>query len=191
MEDNKSTNPKTIQEVAVEGQKHLEDTIEAAHQILSAMNDELYNPSLWSSTTTPNTVTSNGHHLNGDVSSDNSSAQHFDNIGGGALDESRLRYKSYVASLPSISSYFSENLSNLDKQLFSRNMKVTKAKALEAASATGSLSAADQAEIEQLEGRASTLKKELVDKNKQLKLLIDQFRDLLSDLSTWQSPYST
>ncbi|XP_059292284.1 mediator of RNA polymerase II transcription subunit 30 [Lycium ferocissimum] len=188
MEDNKSTNPKTIQEVAVEGQKHLEDTIEAAHQILSAMNDELCNPSLWSSTTTPNTVTSNGavlsngHHLNGDVSSDNSSgsnnpsAQHMDNIGGGALDESRLRYKSSVSSLRSVLTAISNS---------------QKAKALEAASATGSLSAADQAEIEQLEGRVSTLKKELIDKNKQLKLLIDQLRDLLSDLSTWQSPCST
>ncbi|KAJ8561149.1 hypothetical protein K7X08_027339 [Anisodus acutangulus] len=193
MED-KSTipNPKSIQELAVEGQKHLEDTIEAAHQILSAMNDELCNPSLWS--TTPNTPTSNGtvlsngqqqqqqhHHSNGDVPSDNSSssstsAQHLDNIGGGALDESRLCYKSSVASLRSVLTAISNS---------------QKAKALEAASASGSLSAADQAEVEQLEDRASTLKKELVDKNKHLKLLIDQLRDLLSDLSTWQSPCAT
>lgn len=191
------TNPKTIQELAVEGQKHLEDTIEAAHQILSAMNDELCNPSLWS---TPNTtatspamsvtasgggsaVFSNGqqqHHSNGDVLSDTSSsssasAQHLD-IGGGALDESRLRYKSSVASLRSVLTAISNS---------------QKAKALEAASASGSLSAADQAEIEQLEDRASTLRKELVDKNKHVKLLIDQLRDLLSDLSTWQSPCST
>lgn len=187
------TNPKTIQELAVEGQKHLEDTIEAAHQILSAMNDELCNPSLWS---TPNTATSaaagvgasavlsNGqqHHSNGDISSDTSSSssasaqhQHLD-IGGGALDESRLRYKSSVASLRSVLTAISNS---------------QKAKALEAASASGSLSAADQAEVEQLEERASTLKKELVDKNKHLKLLIDQVRDLLSDLSTWQSPCST
>ncbi|MCD7454025.1 hypothetical protein HAX54_023292 [Datura stramonium] len=185
------TNPRTIQELAVEGQKYLEDTIEAAHQILSAMNDELCNPSLWS---TPNTATSaaggvgasavlsNGqqHHSNGDISSDTSSsssasAQHLD-IGGGALDESRLRYKSSVASLRSVLTAISNS---------------QKAKALEAVSASGSLSAADQAEVELLEERASTLKKELVDKNKHLKLLIDQFRDLLSDLSTWQSPCST
>lgn len=192
------TNPKTIQELAVEGQKHLVDTIEAAHQILSAMNDELCNPSLWS---TPNTtatspamsvtaagggasaVLSNGqhqHHSNGDVLSDTSSsssasAQHLD-IGGGALDESRLRYKSSVASLRSVLTAISNS---------------QKAKALEAASASGSLSAADQAEIEQLEDCASTLRKELVDKNKHVKLLIDQLRDLLSDLSTWQSPCST
>ncbi|KAK4349543.1 hypothetical protein RND71_032298 [Anisodus tanguticus] len=195
MED-KSTipNPKSIQDLAVEGQKHLEDTIEAAHQILSSMNDELCNPCLWS--TTPNTSTSNGavlinvqqqqqqsqqHHSNGDVSSDNSSssstsAQHLDNIGGGALDESRLSYKSSVASLRSVFTAISTS---------------QKTKALEVASASGSLSASDQAEIEQLEDRASTLRKELVDKNKHLKLLIDQLRDLLSDLSTWQSPCST
>ncbi|XP_009769931.1 mediator of RNA polymerase II transcription subunit 30-like [Nicotiana tabacum] len=185
-------NPKTIQELAVEGQKHLEDTIEAAHQILSAMNDELCNPTLWSTTpntaatTSANAVMSNGqqqHHSNGggDVSSDNSSSssasaqQHLD-IGGGALDESRLRYKSSIACLRSVLTAISNS---------------QKAKALEAASASGSLSAADQAEIEQLEERASTLKKELVDKNKHLKLLIDQLRYLLSDLSTWQSPCST
>lgn len=191
------TSPKTIQELAVEGQKHLEDTIEAAHQILSAMNDELCNPSLWSSPHTATSaapsasaggvagasaVLSNGqqHHSNGDISSDTSSsssasAQHLD-IGGGALEESRLRYKSSIASLRSVLTAISNS---------------QKAKALEAASASGSLSAADQAEIEQLEDRASTLKKELVDKNKHLKLLIDQLRDLLSDLSTWQSPCST
>lgn len=191
------TSLKTIQELAVEGQKHLEDTIEAAHQILSAMNDELCNPSLWSTLNTAassaaasaagggvgaSAVLSNGqqHHTNGDISSDTSSsssasAQHLD-IGGGALDESRLRYKSSIASLRSVLMAISNS---------------QKAKALEAASASGSLSAADQAEIEQLEDRASSLKKELVDKNKHLKLLIDQLRDLLADLCTWQSPCST
>ncbi|KAH0647135.1 hypothetical protein KY290_033135 [Solanum tuberosum] len=187
------TSLKTIQELAVEGQKHLEDTIEAAHQILSAMNDELCNPSLWSTLNTAassaagggvgaSAVLSNGqqHHTNGDISSDTSSsssasAQHLD-IGGGALDESRLRYKSSIASLRSVLTAISNS---------------QKAKALEAASASGSLSAADQAEIEQLEDRASSLKKELVDKNKHLKLLIDQLRDILSDLCTWQSPCST
>ncbi|XP_006357075.1 mediator of RNA polymerase II transcription subunit 30 [Solanum tuberosum] len=191
------TSLKTIQELAVEGQKHLEDTIEAAHQILSAMNDELCNPSLWSTLNTAassasasaagggvgaSAVLSNGQqlHTNGDISSDTSSsssasAQHLD-IGGGALDESRLRYKSSIASLRSVLTAISNS---------------QKAKALEAASASGSLSAADQAEIEQLEDRASSLKKELVDKNKHLKLLIDQLRDLLADLCTWQSPCST
>ncbi|KAL3329646.1 hypothetical protein AABB24_033813 [Solanum stoloniferum] len=189
------TSLKNIQELAVEGQKHLEDTIEAAHQILSAMNDELCNPSLWSTLNTgassasasgggvgASAVLSNGqqHHTNGDISSDTSSsssasAQHLD-IGGGALDESRLRYKSSIASLRSVLTAISNS---------------QKAKALEAASASGSLSAADQAEIEQLEDRASSLKKELVDKNKHLKLLIDQLRDLLADLCTWQSPCST
>lgn len=101
--------PKTTQELAIEGQTHLEATIEAAFQILSSMNDELCNPNLWS--TTPSSFSSNnsnnnntsamgnGHHLNGDVSSD--SGHHFE-MGGGALDEARLRYKSSVAALRSV-----------------------------------------------------------------------------------------
>lgn len=108
---------KSLQELAMEGQKHLEDTIEAAFQILSSMNDELCNPSLWappnpnsnllSSNHQASNLTSNGHHAaNGDLLPDSSTSattasSHFD-IGGGALDEARLRYKSSVASLRSV-----------------------------------------------------------------------------------------
>lgn len=108
---------KSIQELAMEGQKHLEGTIEAAFQILSSMNDELCNPSLWAppnpnsaavtSNHHVNNLSGNGHHAaNGDMLSDSSSAtatasNHFD-IGGGALDEARLRYKSSVALLRSV-----------------------------------------------------------------------------------------
>ena len=52
------TAPQTTQELAIEGQKHLEETIEAAFQIPSSMNDEHCNPSLWSITTTTTTTTS-------------------------------------------------------------------------------------------------------------------------------------
>lgn len=108
---------KSLQELAMEGQRHLEDTIEAAFQILSSMNDELCNPSLWappnpnSNLHTSNhqvsSLSSNGHHAaNGDLLPDSSTSattasSHFD-IGGGALDEARLRYKSSVASLRSV-----------------------------------------------------------------------------------------
>ncbi|KAG2571662.1 hypothetical protein PVAP13_7KG115255 [Panicum virgatum] len=37
------------QELAAEGQRHLEETIAAAFQILVSMNDELCNAGLWSS----------------------------------------------------------------------------------------------------------------------------------------------
>ena len=118
-------NPKTTQELAMEGQKHLEDTIEAAFQILSSMNDELCNPALWSTTSSspspppPSTTTSaaNGPSshsngvVNGDASaSDNTSAHHHGEIGGGgagggaggALGEAQFRYKTAVASLRAI-----------------------------------------------------------------------------------------
>lgn len=93
--------PKTRQELAMEGQKQLEETIDAAFQILSSMNDELCNPTLWS--TPPSSNSSSNHHslTNGDVSYDSTTgsvAHHFE-MGGGALDEARLRYKSSVAAL--------------------------------------------------------------------------------------------
>ncbi|XP_059642799.1 mediator of RNA polymerase II transcription subunit 30 [Cornus florida] len=167
-------NPKTTQELAVEGQRHLEDTIEAAFQILSSMNDELCDPALWSTTTS---TVNNGHHgstaVNGDVSSD--STHHFE-IGGGALDEARLRYKSSVASLRSVLTAIPNS---------------HKAKAYDMGSTTSSSgSPADQAEIKMMEERASALRKELSHKNEYLKLLIDQLRDLITDISTWQSPCS-
>lgn len=98
---------KTRQELAMEGQKQLEETIEAGFQILSSMNDELCNPTLWSTPpTSHSTSTHLNHHSltnssNGDVSYDSTTgsvAHHFE-MGGGALDEARLRYKSSVAAL--------------------------------------------------------------------------------------------
>lgn len=128
----------------------------------------------------------NGHHSNGDVSSDSSSAsssafasqshtQHrnsFD-IGGGALDEARLQYKASVASLRSVLLAISN---------------AQKGNASDAVLTSTSGSVADQTEIEKLEDQAAILRKELAEKNKYLKTLIDQFRGLLADISTWQSP---
>ncbi|KAL0447574.1 UNVERIFIED_CONTAM: Mediator of RNA polymerase II transcription subunit [Sesamum latifolium] len=224
---------KTTQELAIEGQKHLEETVESAFLILSAMNDELCNPNLWSTTSSavssaapPNTTggggaasMSNGHHSNTDVLSDSSSAsssasashshpQHHNSfdIGGGALDEARLQYKSSVASLRSVLIAISNS---------------QKVKLSEAVPTSTSLSPADQIEIEKLEEKASILRKvdfmferlewnlsvysetqvcmemcihkvktkaELAVKNKYLKILMDQLRNLLADISTWQSP---
>ncbi|GFP81445.1 mediator of RNA polymerase ii transcription subunit 30 [Phtheirospermum japonicum] len=147
---------KTTQELAVEGQKHLEETIGAAFLILSAMNDELCNPALWSTTapapSNPASM-SNGHHSNGDVLSDSSSAssasqshtQHHHNssdIGGGALDEARLQYKSSVASLRSVL----VAISNAQKA------KVPEAVPM-------SMSPDDQMETEKLEEQAASLRK--------------------------------
>ncbi|CAO2838501.1 unnamed protein product [Amaranthus hypochondriacus] len=168
---------KSTKELAAEGQKRLEETVDAAFKILSAMNDELCNPSLWSTPTssgvspdgsTANVITSNGHSegSNGDLSSD--SAHHFD-MGGGALDQARLRYKSSVASLRAVLNampqYQKEDVS-------------------------GSASPEDEAEIGKLQAQASNLRMDLANKNKHLKHLIDQFRNLITDIATWQSPCS-
>ncbi|KAK9278880.1 hypothetical protein L1049_028460 [Liquidambar formosana] len=78
MEDKAMLSPnstKSTQDLAMEGQKHLEETIEAAFQILSSMNDELCNPALWSTTPTNTTSgpishsSSNSVVMNGDGSS--------------------------------------------------------------------------------------------------------------------------
>ncbi|KAL6578554.1 hypothetical protein OROMI_008770 [Orobanche minor] len=178
---------RTTQELAVEGQKHLEETIGSAFLILSAMNDELCNPALWSTTATPPNDPadmSNGRHPNGDVLSESSSAssasqshhQHHhtsSDIGGGALDEARLQFKSSVASLRSVLVAISD---------------VQKAKTPETGPISTPVSPDDQMETESLEEQAASLRKELATKNKYLKNLIDQLRGLLADISMWQSP---
>ncbi|XP_039163401.1 mediator of RNA polymerase II transcription subunit 30 [Eucalyptus grandis] len=191
MDERAAGSPKSTQELAVEGQKHLEDTIESAFHILSSMNDELCNPALWSSSAPSSAAAaapsaapaSNGPLLlNGDSSSD--SSHHLDFAGpgggggggGGALDEARLRYKSSVASLRAVLTAIPSS---------------HKAKSFDpGASISSSIPFVDQVEVERLEEQASNLKKELVEKNKHLKLLIDQLRELIADISTWQSPCS-
>ncbi|MCL7048751.1 hypothetical protein MKW94_021873 [Papaver nudicaule] len=162
------SNGKSVQELAVEGQKHLEDTIEAAFHILSSMNDELCNPALWS---TANVVSS---HSSNDVNGDASDPLHQSELGGGALEDARLRYKSAVTSLRSVLTAIPSH-----------------PKAKESGNTVGgSESGADQAEIEKLQDQVITLRKEVAGKNKHVKLLIDQFRELITDISTWQSPTS-
>ncbi|KAJ9568216.1 hypothetical protein OSB04_004182 [Centaurea solstitialis] len=135
---------KSTQELAMEGQKHLEDTIESA----------------------------NGHHApsngvsNGDATSSDT-GHHFE-MGGGALDEARLRYKSSVAALRSVLTAIP-------------NSRKAKAYDIDPMST-------DNLDAEKLEERASALRKDLENKNKHLKVLIDQLRELITDVSTWQSP---
>ncbi|KAF9599484.1 hypothetical protein IFM89_038578 [Coptis chinensis] len=119
---------KSTQELAIEGQKHLEETIEAAYQILSSMDDELCNPALWSTTS----IAASSH------SNDN-----FD-MGGGALDEAHLRYKSAVASLRSVLTSIPNSVKAKPHEAGSRN--------------DGTEFQADQSEIEVLEERATSLR---------------------------------
>ncbi|KAJ8634173.1 hypothetical protein MRB53_027509 [Persea americana] len=168
MEEKGLMNAKNIQELSLEGQSHLEETIGAAFQILSAMNDELCNPALWS-TAAVATQAANG-------TADASDPSHHMEMGGGALEDARLRYKNAVAALRAV-------LTEIPNSL--------KGKPHDTGSAVVALdSKADQAEVERLEQHAADLRKELANKNKYLKLLIDQLRELITDISTWQSPCS-
>lgn len=106
------TTTMTTQELAMEGEKHLEETIEAAFQIISAMNDELCNPSLWSTSATASsaatTTGSNGAALvSADAAAIDGTSHHSESGGGGgsgnsALDEASLRYKNSVTSLRAV-----------------------------------------------------------------------------------------
>ncbi|GMI76695.1 MEDIATOR 30 [Hibiscus trionum] len=165
---------KSTQELASGGLKHLEETIEAAFQILSSMNGELCNPALWS--TTPTTNTAAPSLSNGDSSSDGGHLLETGRAGGsgnGALDEARLRYKNSVAALRTVLTAIPNS---------------QKAKAFETGSTASS--PADEADIEKLEEQTSNLRKELANKNEYIKRLIDQLRELITDVSTWQSPCS-
>ncbi|KAF6149422.1 hypothetical protein GIB67_016960 [Kingdonia uniflora] len=182
---------KSSSDLAVEGLKCLEDTIGAAFKILSSMNDELCNPNLWSSTTTTTTSTSNG--ING---SDDHHSE-----GGGAIEVARLRYKSTVASLRSVLVAIVDSQkvmitpgkhSALDGNSGTGQHFRLRAKAYDAGegSAVGMECETNQSEMEQLEERANNLRKEIADKNMYVKVLIDQLRELICDISTWQSPCS-
>ena len=91
----------------MEGEKHLEETIESAFQIISAMNDELCNPSSWS---TPATASSNGTAIvTADAAAIDGAPHHSESGGGGgggsgnsALDEASVRYKNSVTSLRAV-----------------------------------------------------------------------------------------
>ncbi|OEL14041.1 hypothetical protein BAE44_0024941 [Dichanthelium oligosanthes] len=163
------------QKLAAEGQRHLEETIAAAFQILVSMNDELCNAGLWSSSSVSAAAAAaaagpqHQHSATPPHSADSDAAEAGGAPGpGGSLDEARHRYKSAVAAL-----------------------RASIAAVSSCTQDTGSTeSEADHAEIERLEERASALRKEIESKNKHVKLLMDQLRELITDISIWQSPCS-
>ncbi|KAL5216074.1 hypothetical protein ABZP36_007475 [Zizania latifolia] len=103
------------QEMAADGQRHLEETIASAFQILSSMNDELCNPVLWSSSSSAAEGSGGGgqhhnHHHAGPPlpllpsTDSNASGAAGGGVGigpgsGGSLDEARHRYKVAVAAV--------------------------------------------------------------------------------------------
>uniref|UniRef100_A0A3Q7Y2U4 Mediator of RNA polymerase II transcription subunit 30-like n=1 Tax=Cicer arietinum TaxID=3827 RepID=A0A3Q7Y2U4_CICAR len=109
---------------------------------------------------------------NGDANSD-SSSQHADGAApndgaGGALEEARFRYKNAAAGLRTILAAIPSS---------------QKVNTFDSGSAD---SPTDEAEIEKLEERASSLRKELANKNLHLNILLDQLQELITDISTWQ-----
>ncbi|OAY68321.1 Mediator of RNA polymerase II transcription subunit 30 [Ananas comosus] len=167
-------------EAAAEGQRHLEETIAAAFQILSSMNDELCNPALWSSSSSSSSAAAGaaahppptGAGGGGVDSSDSSS--HISDGGaaaasaasgggsGGALDDARHRYKSAVCR--------ATRLHRRHFRFYSGGEHIGTKK--------------------QIKQKSRGSKSEIEIKNRHLKLLIDQLRNLIADISMWQSPCS-
>ncbi|XP_062225455.1 mediator of RNA polymerase II transcription subunit 30-like [Phragmites australis] len=165
------------QELAAEGQRHLEETIAAASQILASMNDELCNPALWSSASAGSQSQHPSHHAAATPPLHSADSDAAGAAGGGvggapgsggSLDDARHRYKSAVAALRASIAAVSSCAQDMGSTVF----------------------ISDQAEVERLEEHASSLRKEIESKNKQVKLLMDQLRDLITDISMWQSPCS-
>ncbi|KAL1812374.1 hypothetical protein ACET3Z_022439 [Daucus carota] len=142
------------QQVGMEAEKQLQNTIKAAIQVLSTLTREFSNPTSWP-TQPMKTISDHA----GDYA-------HLFEMCGGA------HYKSSFASLLSL-------------------VAALKAKSYEMSSPThSSISPMDEDDVEKLEERASTLRKELANKNEYLKVLMDQLRELMNDVSSWQSQCS-
>ncbi|CAM8984277.1 hypothetical protein QQ045_000701 [Rhodiola kirilowii] len=173
--DDKASTPsdeaKMTRKLAIEGQKHLEETVDSAYQILSSMNEELCNSALWSITPTsaqnPGDASSESSSSHHDFSSNGGASSHAS--GGGALDEARLRYKASVAALRAV-------------------LVALPSSQKEKADEMSIDSPVEQSDIDALENQAYSLRQEIADKNKYIKRLIDQLRELVNDIATWQSP---
>eukprot|EP00250_Pteridium_aquilinum_P035526 c9586_g1_i1 orf=591-1220(-) len=196
--------PKSLQELAMEGQKALEATVEAAHETLASMNEVLCNPALWSTSSSSIAATNSTSGAIGVTPASSSSgaaaqlagsasaagdsteltASRIDasktgaeglaqqEAGWAALEDARLRLRSSAGSLRSvITSVFSS--SQMREQEDPSNSLSDKS---------------DPAEVEKLEQQVLALREEVKNKNKVVKLLIDQLRELINDISMWQSP---
>ncbi|KAH7430709.1 hypothetical protein KP509_08G010700 [Ceratopteris richardii] len=193
MEEAPASETKSLQELAIEGQRALEATVQAAHETLASMNEVLCNAALWStssstsSTVTNATVSASAASVSGaptntgasaasetatprtDASKSNAEGSSHQEAGWGSLDEARVRLRSSATSLKAvISAIFNSPQMREDIP-------------------AGLSDKTDPAEIEKLEERASALREEVENKNRLMKLLIDQLRELIHDISMWQS----
>ncbi|CAM6036933.1 unnamed protein product [Sphagnum compactum] len=166
---------KTLQELAADGKKQLETVVEIAHQILLSLNEALCSPSFW--------VAPSSSHLaleSSSVSSNSLTAVPDPAVGAGrdsggegeaglaALEATSLRYKVATAALRATVA----SILNTPQQ----------------EEGTGGVPVEmETGELDDLEQRVTDLRKEVMKKNQFLKLQIDQLRNLIADISMWQS----
>ncbi|MCO5570153.1 hypothetical protein L7F22_023870 [Adiantum nelumboides] len=116
---------KSLQELAIDGQRALEAIVEAAHETLASMNEVLCNAALWSTSSTPASTATTASSLGastqssgaallaaGDPSETAASRADASKAGGevssqqeagwGALDDARLRLRASATSLKTV-----------------------------------------------------------------------------------------
>ncbi|KAG0584930.1 hypothetical protein KC19_3G244500 [Ceratodon purpureus] len=173
------TTPKTLVELAEEGQKHLDTVVEAAHDILLSLNRALCSPSFWVAPSLQNQnhaaggpdpppdaaagATAGAERESGsDKGSDSGE-------GLAALDATRVRYKAATGAL---------------RATVAAIVKQTAVKAENDGTAAENV---DTMEADYLERRAADLREEVERKNQIVKLHVDQLRTLIADIFMWQT----
>ncbi|CAM6081671.1 unnamed protein product [Calypogeia fissa] len=152
----------SLQDEAAEGQRYLEGTVEAAHEILASLDEVLGNPLLWTQPAPSSAFDASGKPGGGGLVPQQEQ-------GWVALETGRLRYKSTSAALrAAITSIFNHPGMRLQD--------------VDSAKEKG-----PAIDLHQLELRAAQLREEAAKKNQMLKLVIDQSRELVSDISMWQN----
>ncbi|CAK9882928.1 unnamed protein product [Sphagnum jensenii] len=170
---------KTLQELAADGKKQLETVVEIAHQILLSLNEALCSPSFW--------VAPSSSHLaleSSSVSSNSLTAVSDPAAGAGrdsggegeaglaALEATSLRYKVATAAL---------------RATVASILNTPQMRQQEDEGTGGVPVEMETGELDDLEQRVTDLRKEVMKKNQFLKLQIDQLRNLIADISMWQS----
>ncbi|KAJ8428441.1 hypothetical protein Cgig2_024102 [Carnegiea gigantea] len=170
-------------ELAAEGQKNLENAVEAAFEFLSTMNEGLCNSAVWSKP--------------------EASRSYY------APCKARRRFRAALASVHAI--FNAIPYSNMDhfelvrQSLRSPHLNASGVCVVQEIVGGGAAASQEgEAQINKLEEQASNMRMTLsktreregrilidyfTNKNRHLKHLIDQFGDLITDISTWQSPY--
>lgn len=151
----------TVEELSIEGQRLVEATVNDAHEVLATLEEVLTRAGGWAGSGPP--APSSTSALGSD-----SSGHGLEPLSG-SVDAVRSRYMASSAALRAVIT------------------AITNSPQLRQGERDNGGEKADDGDLDQLEHRAHKLREEVLRKNRALKLLIDKTRELVSDLSLWQT----